>query len=1092
MQVHYQQVHQNAPERLKLMNNRLNSIDKKPVFPEVKSTVKSNVSTDPVSESHASKVASNNEPTGKTSLEYIAIPFLQSSIGRKISINSRLTKFGSSELASKVKSMQLETGTVDMGIVISSEKISANTTSITYPANEIPQDAFYSYATSIGKTTLKNIILPTTLTSIGNEAFLYTGLTSIDFPTSLNKIGDWAFQGTQLLEVNLPTSINELGEGSFFYIPNNSSFNVSEDNTAYSSSDGVLFSKEKSSLIAYPIAKNISSYAIPSTVKIIEYGAFYHANLLDSLTFQTTLTTIKDYGFYSSYVSNLDLSRCTQLQTIGDFAFQRGSFSTLKLPTSLQSIGQYAFSMCPNIITADLSKNVALTQINNFAFWQCPLLTGFTLPVSVDSIGYGIILECNNLTSILVDPKNPYFTSSDGILFNKNKTKLVNYPPGKSGNKYILPTTITQIGDAAFRECYNLRSIDASNSPLTKIGISSFYSTNLTDISLPGTLIEIGPSAFKYCSNLLLFKLDNPTPPTLGTNVFFGTHLYNSTLNVIPGSKTVYLAADQWKSFGSIIEGNIPSTKTINLTTPGTLYSSLTRTERALSTKFILTGKIDARDFVIMRDSLISLSELDLSGANISAYNGTLSLGIPGNSYYAQSIANSIPMLAFAYSNYQTNDTIYFSGGKLSLKSIIFPNSVTSISASAFPYTGLTSINIPSTISAIQNCTFYRCDSLKIAYIPKEVTTIGTEAFENCYSLTSANFDLPSQLSFIGNSAFENCVSIKTLNISSSIISIGNNAFSNCFNWTGFKTIPSTLISIGENAFSNCSNWTDVLTIPSTVNTIGKYAFMDCGLSSIIIGEGINTLNQGIFKNCRSLTSISIPSTVTSIAKEAFTMSSGSITVDTRNSKYSSLDGILFDKTKSTLVQCTTSKTGSYSIPSSVTSIGYESFYGNVLTTIIIPSSVVTIEESAFQGCNSLESVYSFSTIPIDLSSLSLVFYGVNKTNCILHVPVGTKDAYQKANLWEDFTNIEETTTALPSVLMESIKVYPNLVTESFRINGIEGINMVKINDLNGKELFSKPVTNNESISVDRLQKGIYIVKVITTKGAIERKIIKK
>ena len=1079
-------------ERLKSMRIGSSSIVNETAKAKDKIILNTSAITNPNNETPTITLISNNISATRANSDYIVLPLSQSQFGKEAAINSSLASYYS-ELNSRerIKTMQKEDGTVDMGIISTNEKESANFTSIIYPSNEIPQNAFYSYATLKGKTTLKTIILPSTLTSIGKEAFLYTGLTSINFPASLYKIGDWAFQGTNLSEVNIPSSVKALGKGCFFYTPYNTNFNVSEDNTAYSSLEGILFSKDKSSLITFPIAKNISSYVIPTTVKVIEYGAFYYIYSLDSITFPTSLTNINEYGFYSSNLSNLDLSKCTQLQSIGDFAFQGCSFSTLKLPASLQSIGQYAFSLCPNIITADLSKNIALTKIKNFAFWQCQYLADFSLPLSIDSIGYGVILECNRLKSILVDSNNPNFTSSDGILFNKNKTTLINYPPGKSGTKYILPTTITQIGDAAFRGCLNLRSIDATNSSLTKIGMSSFYSTYVTDVSFPSTLVDIGPSAFKYCSNLLLFKIVNSIPPTLGTNVFFGTNLYNTTLNVITGSKTVYLAADQWKSFGSIVEGTISFAKTINLTTPGTLYTALTRTERTLSTKFIVSGQIDARDFVIMRDSLRSLSELDLSGANISAYNGTLSLGIPGNSYYAYCAANTIPMVAFAYSNYQKNDTIYFSGGKLSLKSIILPNSATSIRECAFPYTGLTSINIPSTISAIQNWTFYECDSLKTAFIPKKVTIIGNEAFGNCNSLSSVTFDIPSQLTYIGNNAFENCYGLKTLAIPSSLISIGNYAFSNCFYWTGVKSIPSTLTSIGEYAFNNCMSWADALIIPSSVNTIGKYAFSSCGLSSVFLADGIRTINQGVYKYCKSLTTISIPSTVTSIANEAFTMCSGSISVDSQNSKYSSLDGILFDKAKNTLIQCTISKTGSYIIPSTVNSIGYEAFYGNILKSVTIPSSVVSIAEGSFQYCDSLTSILTYNKIPIDLSLLKYVFYGVNKTKCILYVPTDTKKDYQIASKWKDFLNIVETTTSLPSEWDKSVKVYPNPVIETFRINGLESRVIVKIYDLNGNELFTKVISGVESISIRWLPKGVYIVKLISSDGVKEQKIIK-
>jgi len=257
------------------------------------------------------------------------------------------------------------------------------------------------------------------------------------------------------------------------------------------------------------------------------------------------------------------------------------------------------------------------------------------------------------------------------------------------------------------------------------------------------------------------------------------------------------------------------------------------------------------------------------------------------------------------------------------------------------------------------------------------------------------------------------------------------------------------------------------------------------------LADGIRTINQGVYKYCKSLTTISIPSTVTSIANEAFTMCSGSISVDSQNSKYSSLDGILFDKAKNTLIQCTISKTGSYIIPSTVNSIGYEAFYGNILKSVTIPSSVVSIAEGSFQYCDSLTSILTYNKIPIDLSLLKYVFYGVNKTKCILYVPTDTKKDYQIASKWKDFLNIVETTTSLPSEWDKSVKVYPNPVIETFRINGLESRVIVKIYDLNGNELFTKVISGVESISIRWLPKGVYIVKLISSDGVKEQKIIK-
>jgi uncharacterized protein with FMN-binding domain len=141
------------------------------------------------------------------------------------------------------------------------------------------------------------------------------------------------------------------------------------------------------------------------------------------------------------------------------------------------------------------------------------------------------------------------------------------------------------------------------------------------------------------------------------------------------------------------------------------------------------------------------------------------------------------------------------------------------------------------------------------------------------------------------------------------------------------------------------------ITLPSSITSIGEYAFGNCiSLTSITIPSSITSIGAAAFFGCPALAPVTIPASVTSIGSSAFADCSGSITVDANNPNYSSADGVLFNKGKTTLIQCPISKTGSYTIPSSVDSIGYEAFADAALTSVTIPSSVTYIESCAFQG----------------------------------------------------------------------------------------------------------------------------------------------
>jgi len=253
--------------------------------------------------------------------------------------------------------------------------------------------------------------------------------------------------------------------------------------------------------------------------------------------------------------------------------------------------------------------------------------------------------------------------------------------------------------------------------------------------------------------------------------------------------------------------------------------------------------------------------------------------------------------------------------------------------------------------------------------------------------------------------------------------------------------LPSLATAIDGWAIAGCTGLTSV-TIPPKVTTIAEYAFSECTqLNSVTIPPLVTSIGKGAFMSCFGLKSITIPPSVVFIGSDALLAFPGVINVDANNPNYSSIDGVLFNKSQTTLIQCPIFKTGSFIIPSSVTSIGrgafkncsgitnltipssvtsidssaYVSCVG--LTTLTIPSSVSSIGGGAFTYCSSLGSIYALRVTPIDLSSSSDVFVSVDKTSCILHIPLGTTGLYAAASQWKYFKNIVE----IPGFKLSSI-----------------------------------------------------------------------
>lgn len=197
------------------------------------------------------------------------------------------------------------------------------------------------------------------------------------------------------------------------------------------------------------------------------------------------------------------------------------------IPSSMKDID--GFTACSSLKSINLPEGLETIGIQ--AFCDCDSLKTVTIPSSVNSIGFGAFEWCDSLTEIKVKSNNAYFTDINGVLYNKDKTKILQYPKAKTQTSYIIPSSVTTVGRDAFEECENLKSIilpekltsieeSAFSSSgiktieipagVTTISRSAFNSSFIESIVLPNNIVKIDEMAFRNCKNLKKIFIQNP------------------------------------------------------------------------------------------------------------------------------------------------------------------------------------------------------------------------------------------------------------------------------------------------------------------------------------------------------------------------------------------------------------------------------------------------------------------------------------------------------------------------------------------------------------------------------------------------------
>lgn len=716
-----------------------------------------------------------------------------------------------------------------------------------------------------------------TVKIIGDSAFYYSGIKNIALPSTVTTLEKHAFYNSEVKRLYIPASVQII---DYIAYTDTVYFDKAEYGTGLSDTDGVL---------TFGWANTIPTNA-------------FRGLRIGSMTVNSSCETIGINAFKGCGLSSISLPE--GLVNINNCAFEGNNIFKVDIPSTVTFIGPYAFNENPNLKTAgpyggdyNYTYNSVIPQ---GMFAAAPQLAHVVLNAPTDA---NLYLFGDNTYLKTAGPNSSYDIE---LLYTDEFPDFM-----LSGATYLnyvhIPKNITSVGYDVFRNCPLLKTAgpyggywDDDKNKTVHYNIEYewteipeyFYNNRggtdyLTAVSIGPNVVSVDSNAFaKYAGGVVSSCVSEITVWN-SEGVIAGapwgapdaTIIYTEESDEI--FKSGYCGAD---GDGTNVSWSLRRTGVLELTGAGNMmvYSSgsdvpWSSFKGEIKSVKIGKGVKNIGDYAFYNCTLLTSVEIADSVTTI------------GRSAFER--CSKIKGIALPEGVKNIGDwAFYYCTG---LTNIDIPNSVISIGRYAFYYcTGLTDVTLSNNLTSIGEWTFYRCVALKSIEIPSSVTSVGDSAFYYCTGLEKVyikdleawcriTFDsgdanplyyaknlylngdlvtdliIPEGILSINNYAFVYCTSLTSVEISNTVTIIGQYAFRNCSNLTSIS-IPEGVTSIKDYAFHYCSSLTSI-GLPNTIKSIGQYTFQGCsGLISIDIPNGVTSIGGFAFRYCSKLTDVRI------------------------------------------------------------------------------------------------------------------------------------------------------------------------------------------------------------------------------------------